>query len=208
MMVKSIVYDWGGFNSAIFHAINGTSYAEFNLLAVVGNLLGNYWGLPILLFIFMVCIQVCTRRNMNGMAARLRVQTWRLITGFLVAWLCVGLLKLGLDFPRPYTVFGPQIQVIGAPEILHSFPSGHSAYIALVTMILWPLCPLALRSLLLGLILWVGWSRIASGAHFPADVLAGVVIGLLSAWLAYRLVKPLPAAAPVNRFKISLQQAK
>lgn len=208
MILKSILYDWGGVNSAIFHAINGTSHAVFKPLVVLGNLVGNYWGLPILLSILMVCAQVCKNRSMNGIAARLRVQTCRLFIGFLIAWLCVGLLKLGLDFPRPLTVFGSNIQVIGTPEIRHSFPSGHSAYIALVSMILWPLFPVALRSLLLGVILWVGWSRIASGAHFPADVLAGALIGLLSAWLACRVVKPLPGTAPVRRFKMAFEQTK
>lgn len=208
MTIKSILSDWGGINSTIFHVMNGSSHAMVEPLATLGNLIGNYWNLPVLLGILMVWAQACAHRHLDGMASRLRVQARRLIMGFAVAWLCVGLLKMGLDFPRPLTVLGPQVQVIGEAEMRYSLPSGHAAYSALVSGILWPLCPLALRSLLPGLILWVGWSRIASGAHFPADVLAGALIGLLSTWLAHRVVKPVPKTVPVERLKTAAGQAK
>ena len=192
----------------IFHVLNSSNHAMVEPLATLGNLIGNYWGFPVWLGILMMWAQVCARRSMDGMAGKLRAQVRRLIVGFAVAWLCVGLLKVGFDFPRPLTVFGSQVQVIGEPEIRYSLPSGHSAYIALVSMILWPLCPLALRSLLPVLILWVGWSRIVSGAHFPADVLAGASIGMLGAWVAHRVIKPLPKTMPVKHLEKAAEQAK
>jgi signal peptidase II len=38
--------------------------------------------------------------------------------------------------------------------------------------------------LLVAWLAWVAWSRIAVGAHFPADVIAGFLIGWLAAWIA------------------------
>jgi signal peptidase II len=55
----------------------------------------------------------------------------------------------------------------------YSLPSGHATYAALVVGALWPLMGRRGR---IGLVLYaalVGWSRIAAGMHFPADVLAG-----------------------------------
>ncbi|MGC8808149.1 MAG: phosphatase PAP2 family protein [Thiomonas sp.] len=38
-------------------------------------------------------------------------------------------------------------------------------------------------------VLWVCWSRIAVGAHFPADVLGGALVGLVCALAAHWLAK-------------------
>ena len=86
------------------------------------------------------------------------------------------------------------VRVIGGIERHYSLPSGHATYAALVVGALWPLIGRRGR---IGLVLYaalVGWSRIAAGMHFPADVLAGWVLGLsctaLAGWL-------MPLAVPV-----------
>ena len=56
-------------------------------------------------------------------------------------------------------------------------PSGHSTYAALIAGTLWPLVGDRLRLLLVSYVVSVGWSRVAAGMHFPADVLAGWTIG-------------------------------
>jgi Membrane-associated phospholipid phosphatase len=74
-----------------------------------------------------------------------------------------------------------------------SFPSGHSAHAAAEVLVLWILLLplLAARgrravasAITVGVVvvLAVGWSRIALGAHYPTDVLAGSALG--AAWAA------------------------
>lgn len=112
---------------------------------------------------------------------------------FLLALLAATVLKLWLDFPRPPAVFGELVRVIGESERHYSLPSGHATYSALVIGALWPLMGRPGR---VGLVLYavlVGWSRIAAGMHFPADVLAGLCLGLGSTVLAGRLI---PLVAP------------
>ena len=121
-------------------------------------------------------------------------------------------LKLWFDAPRPASLIDPdQFNVIG--PLLHkaSFPSGHTitafAAAAAILITLWlQRAPgtgpqhslrhgqrwgwwLALV-LLLGLAKAVGFSRIAVGAHWPVDVLAGMGVGWLAglagAWVAVR----------------------
>jgi undecaprenyl-diphosphatase len=66
-----------------------------------------------------------------------------------------------------------------------SFPSSHAANAAAIAAVL------ARRFRRLTLPLWlvaafVAWSRVYLNRHFLSDVLAGIVIGLASAWLAAR----------------------
>ncbi len=63
--------------------------------------------------------------------------------------------------------------VLGTLEEHYSLPSGHSTYAALVAGALWPLAGVRQRMALVAYVVLVGWSRIAAGMHFPADVLAG-----------------------------------
>ncbi|MFF7974368.1 phosphatase PAP2 family protein [Streptomyces sp. NPDC007905] len=92
-----------------------------------------------------------------------------------------GLVKHLVDRPRPPKEWIPHDEVDDRPES-SSFPSGHTAAAAAFTAAVLPTRPLA------GLLCavpaaMVAIERVQSGAHYPSDVAAGAVIGLLSAWL-------------------------
>jgi undecaprenyl-diphosphatase len=69
-----------------------------------------------------------------------------------------------------------------------SFPSGHSASamaFAAGASAEWPALSVPLRALA-GL---VGFSRVATGAHYPGDVAAGFALGEAIAWLTTKVVR-------------------
>lgn len=187
---KFILYDWYGLNVALFQVINAGTPATLGPLAWFFSLVGNYWTAPLTL----LGLGWWSKSATNS--ARADAVWHRLIvfgTAFLLALLAATVLKLWLDFPRPPAVFGELVRIISEHERHYSLPSGHATYSALVIGALWPLMGRRGR---VGLVLYavlVGWSRIAAGMHFPADVLAGWCLGLGSTVLAGRLI---PLVAP------------
>jgi len=69
----------------------------------------------------------------------------------------------------------------------HSFPSGHAARAFLIALLAGLLGP---QPLALVLWLWaplVSLARVAMGVHYLSDVIAGMLVGLLSAWAAWQV---------------------
>lgn len=113
-----------------------------------------------------------------------------LLVAYLFDAAAVGAIKPWLNVPRPLGVLGPQqVHALGVAQYGHGFPSGHSAFASVVAAALWPGACWSLRLALLAYAAWVGWSRIAVGAHFPLDVVAGALLGVLAAALAGWLLR-------------------
>jgi undecaprenyl-diphosphatase len=105
------------------------------------------------------------------------------------AIICVTLLKIGFDRPRPDLV--PHIMTAETP----SFPSGHSTASAAVYLMLGVLLARVqrrrrLRLFFVGLAVTitvlVGLSRVYLGVHWPSDVVAGWTLGggwAIACWL-------------------------
>lgn len=167
----SPVYDWGGLNHAFFLWINGFHAPWWDqlmlwmtALAAHGNY-PDYLAMALLLSYFRP--DWLPRRNPVVFAI-----------GYVITGSVVTALKPLLDFPRPLLVFGPQVvHVVGRPEFHHSFPSGHSTFAVLLAASLAPGTPLLLRLFLTVFATLACISRMSLGAHFPADVLGGILLG-------------------------------
>lgn len=108
---------------------------------------------------------------------------WAIIVASLLATLLSRGLKMGLPMERPAAVLAAvDITVIGPRSTHHSFPSGHTG-LAFAFALVW-VAQLGWRRALpiLGLAVLAGLSRIAVGAHWPIDVMAGALVGSLAAW--------------------------
>jgi membrane-associated phospholipid phosphatase len=96
--------------------------------------------------------------------------------------------KLLFHWPRPSTVLAQHgAHILGAPITMNTFPSGH-AIVAVMTgtvvILGWDVIKqrLWLQLLVLALVTLIGWSRVAVGAHWPVDVLAGAALGVLAGY--------------------------
>lgn len=185
MSWKFVLYDWGGLNLALFQAINAGTPAVLWPLASFFSLIGSYWTAPL------TVLGLWAWSKASSDPARARIVRRRLLhfgVAFLLALAAASALKLWLGFPRPPAVLGAAVRVIGAAELDSSLPSGHATYAALVAGAFWSLLSWRGRVCLLVYAALVGWSRIVTGMHFPADVLAGWGLGLGCTVLSQRLI--------------------
>ncbi len=109
--------------------------------------------------------------------------------------LCNGLLKELLARPRPFSVL-PQLVLKIPPEPSFSFPSGHTSASFAVAFVFWRELspPKGVPFLILaGLI---GFSRIYLNMHYLTDVLGGVLLGALCAFLGLFLVRFMAKRTP------------
>lgn len=66
-----------------------------------------------------------------------------------------------------------------------SFPSGHSTTAGAIAMIVFLFAP-RLAPLGIAFAIWIGISRLFVGAHYPADVFAGLSVGAIFTWIYAR----------------------
>ncbi|MEN7527546.1 MULTISPECIES: phosphatase PAP2 family protein [Cupriavidus] len=156
------------------------------LAKLFSYLLGNYWTAPVVMGGFWVWSRTTSDVDRS---LELQAHLARFVVAFGMAFAVVGASKFLFDFPRPAAVFGHLWHSIGSIETHYSLPSGHSTYAALVAGGLWPMVRAHWRPALLTYVALVGWSRLATGMHFPADVLAGWLVALGSLALSSRLLK-------------------
>jgi len=103
----------------------------------------------------------------------------------LLAWLIVRGISTTWPMPRPFVLnLGEQWL---AKEPSASFPSSHAsiAWAISAAAVWWVRHPLLIAGFLLSALL-VAWSRVALGVHFPTDMAAGMVVGVLAAWATWR----------------------
>jgi membrane-associated phospholipid phosphatase len=101
-----------------------------------------------------------------------------IVLGTLTLWLLVEIVKSLADRDRPFLTF-VEARIVGWRERGDSFPSGHTTQVFFLATILIHHfemnVPAALT--LYSIAALVGFTRIYVGAHYPRDVIAGMVLG-------------------------------
>jgi membrane-associated phospholipid phosphatase len=110
----------------------------------------------------------------------------------VICLLLIDLLKTAFDRPRPYLVAPEQVAQLVFNTDPRGLPSGHVAMaLAMTAIAVITLAPGKPRWWMwlgvFGYGLLMGWARMAVGVHYPQDVVAGLLVGLLSVLLAVQI---------------------
>jgi undecaprenyl-diphosphatase len=90
----------------------------------------------------------------------------------------------------------PLGSIIGAKELVfhrpdRSFPSDHASFLFAIAFTLWFLGYKKLSVVIFIIATVVSVFRVVAGVHYPADIVAGFIVGLISAGIVYFLRNPL-----------------
>ena len=162
-------------DSALFMSINGSATSPHWLTLVA---LFATQHLPQWIAGGMAAVFVAGNRQVTLRASQA-------LFAMAVAWLLASLGRHFIDMNRPFTMgLGTQWLPHAAS---HGFPSTHAtvafAFATAVALtagrLHWALLALAAAAL-------AAWSRVYLGLHFPSDVLAGALGGIVCGWLVCR----------------------
>lgn len=106
----------------------------------------------------------------------------------IIVWVITAILKDIFKSPRPFVLFNEKIVPLFTHGGMDSFPSGHAAFFgALATSVFFINKKLGFFYIIIALL--IGLARIASGIHFPIDILTGYILGILTSLMLNLVLK-------------------
>jgi len=97
------------------------------------------------------------------------------------AWIIATIIKSLILSPRPFILF-ENVKPLFFHGGFDSFPSGHAMFFSALALSLYFIHKrIGLLYILVALI--IGLARVASGVHFPIDILFGYILGLIIAFI-------------------------
>ena len=141
----------------------------------LGNM-GYIWVVPALLLLFR------KKTRPLGIAVLTALVLSLIITN--------GVLKNLVKEARPFVTYPeiiPLVTHVSASS--YAFPSGHASASFAAAPLFFHYLPKKFGIPALILAFLVSFSRLYLGVHYPLDVLAGLIIGLVCAWLAVKMVQ-------------------
>ncbi|PQA75212.1 lipid A 1-phosphatase LpxE [Brucella oryzae] len=130
--------------------------------------------------------------KLRGSAASwlVKLHSWAtlVLASIVVASIPVEIGKLAIGRARPFLlddVGAAYFSPFKGQFLYESFPSGHSMMAGIMMVSLWIFLP-RWRILTVLICILFGISRLAAGAHYPTDVVAGLTIGFVATWWVAR----------------------
>lgn len=160
----------------LFHQINQWVFRYF-WLDIFGKFCAQYLGYVLVLFLFLFLVVRFRKYWKMAVQAVISAILARLVFVEIIRWI--------LPRPRPFLENNNvNLLLENVGHIHNSFPSGHAAFFFAFSIIVYFYNKKAGILFLIGSFL-ICLARIFVGIHWPSDILAGAIVGILSGWLVF-----------------------
>ena len=178
--MKDIIYDFYGYNTDIFYAINHA--CSLPLIQYILKYISAIFDIE--MFAVYYCIMLCILSY--RIFTLKQYEQYSFCYDFMVklgiCYACFGftyaILKFSINMPRPfcslaYSTF-TTILDISNERCQSSFPSAHTGLAFLITIFLWNYLHNISRAYLLSVVALVAIARIGLAMHYPSDILYSI----------------------------------
>ncbi len=158
------------------HSVAGKSVILDNLIIFFAEYFP--YVMVIILFVFLLKEAISIRE-------KIYIFSYTLLSGFLGRGL-IEVIRFFYHRPRPFIQYN-FIPLVS--ESSYSFPSGHAIFFFAFSFSVFFLHK-RLGWLFISFSVLMGIARIASGVHFPSDIIAGAIIGYLISYAVEKFAHP------------------
>lgn len=173
------------FDGGIFKAMNTLAIGAGGFFTPLSKIVTVMGEKGLIFFVAAVILMLFSKTRRLGVCMFGAVACGAILTNFI--------LKDVIARPRPFesnTDFAEFWEYIGKPaEDGYSFPSGHMTAITAATVTIFMFCNKKWSWVGVIGILLMGFARIYLIAHYPTDVIAGVIVGAVAGVIAYFITK-------------------
>ncbi|MFA5767520.1 MAG: phosphatase PAP2 family protein [Candidatus Paceibacterota bacterium] len=160
-------------NEYIFQLINGLA-GRYPVLDALGVFFAEYFGYLLAL------LTVIILWKSKGLIVR------AFLAGIVARFGFAEVIRLLWPHSRPF--IDNDVNLLLTHEATSSFPSGHTSFFFALAAVIYAYNKKAGVLFMAGSFL-VSISRVFGGVHWPADILGGILVGLLSGWLVIKVFK-------------------
>jgi membrane-associated phospholipid phosphatase len=194
--VKRIFYDFLGLNTELFLTINhATNYGYLPFfLKYLASFFHFTCFIPYLLIASLIAFNDIKKspnilKKDKFFSHSLLIAKPSLNYALFIA--IYTFLKYTVNLPRPYCSLEASafhtIHNFDGERCLSSFPSAHSALALIISFYLWPYLNNYLKAGAIVTVFLVGLARISLAMHYPADIVYGILIGIITILITDKL---------------------